>query len=161
MASRMRSTASPPVIWRADMAEGALCSLPTASPAPSTILWSEFLGIREDDERRPAECPATRRNRDFIFDVLRDILPKTGVILEIASGSGEHVVHFARSLPHLVFQPSDLEPDAGSPHGYWPQASRMCACPLPSTRRNQFGRSRRLTGSSASTWPTFHLGRRR
>jgi hypothetical protein len=57
-------------------------------------------------------APATVRNRDFILDVLRDVLPTTGVILEIASGSGEHVVHFARNLPSLVFQPSDPEPDA-------------------------------------------------
>jgi hypothetical protein len=35
------------------------------------------------------------RNRDVILDVLRDALPMTGVILEIASSSGEHVVHFA------------------------------------------------------------------
>src|SRR5580704_11835329 len=54
-------------------------------------------------------APATARNRDFILDVLRDVLPTTGVILEIASGSGEHVVHFARNLPSLVFQPSDPE----------------------------------------------------
>jgi hypothetical protein len=57
------------------------------------------------DDRRYAA--ATLRNRDFILDVLRDVLPRTGVILEIASGSGEHVVHFARNLPSLVFQPSD------------------------------------------------------
>jgi hypothetical protein len=57
-------------------------------------------------------APATLRNRDFILDVLRDVLPMTGVILEIASGSGEHVVHFARNLPSLVFQPSDPEPEA-------------------------------------------------
>jgi tRNA G46 methylase TrmB len=58
------------------------------------------------DDRQYA--PATLRNRDFILDVL----PKTGLILEIASGSGEHVVHFARNLPSLVFQPSD--PDQGA-----------------------------------------------
>ena len=57
-------------------------------------------------------APATARNRDFILDVLRQVLPTTGVILEIASGSGEHVSYFARNLPNLVFQPSDFEPDA-------------------------------------------------
>jgi tRNA G46 methylase TrmB len=53
------------------------------------------------DDRQYA--PATLRNRDFILDVLRDVLPTTGVILEVASGSGEHVVHCARNLPSLVF----------------------------------------------------------
>jgi hypothetical protein len=62
------------------------------------------------DDRQYA--PATLRNRDFILDVLRDVLPMTGVILEIASGSGEHIVYFARNFPALVFQPSDPEPDA-------------------------------------------------
>jgi hypothetical protein len=44
------------------------------------------------DERQYA--PATLRNRDFI----RDVLPLTGVILEISSGSGEHIVHFVRNF---------------------------------------------------------------
>ena len=61
------------------------------------------------DDRQYA--PATLRNRDFILDVLRDVLPTTGVILEVASGSGEHIVHFARNFTALVFQPSD--PDTG------------------------------------------------
>jgi tRNA G46 methylase TrmB len=63
-----------------------------------------------DDDRQYA--PATLRNRDFIVDVLLDVLPTTGIILEIASGSGEHVVHFARNFPALVFQPSDPDPGA-------------------------------------------------
>lgn len=42
--------------------------------------------------------PATLRNRDSILDVRRDALPMTGVILEIASGSGEHIVHFAKNF---------------------------------------------------------------
>jgi hypothetical protein len=63
-----------------------------------------------NDHRQYA--PAAVRNRDFILDVLRDVLPMTGVILEIASGSGEHVIHFARNLPSLVFQPSDPELEA-------------------------------------------------
>jgi hypothetical protein len=56
------------------------------------------------DDRQYA--PATLRNRNFILDVLRDVLPATGVILEVASGSGEHVVHFAKNFSALVFQPS-------------------------------------------------------
>ena len=53
------------------------------------------------DDRQYA--PATLRNRDFILDVLRDVLPMVGVILEIASGSGEHIVHFAKHFPALSF----------------------------------------------------------
>jgi hypothetical protein len=67
--------------------------------------------------------PATLRNRDFILDVLRDVLPKRGVILEIASGSGEHVVHFARNLASLVFQPSDPNPDARLSVAAWVKAT--------------------------------------
>nr|WP_298682544.1 DUF938 domain-containing protein [uncultured Dongia sp.] len=52
-------------------------------------------------------APATQRNRDPILNVLRDVLPKSGTVLEIASGSGEHVIHFARHLPDLTFQPTD------------------------------------------------------
>ena len=62
------------------------------------------------DARRRA--PAAARNADPILAVLRRVLPETGWVLEIASGSGEHALHFARSLPGLVFQPSD--PDAGA-----------------------------------------------
>ncbi len=58
------------------------------------------------------QYPATQRNRDVILDVLRDILPSSGLVMEIASGSGEHVVHFANALPGLTFQPSDPEADA-------------------------------------------------
>ena len=53
------------------------------------------------------EYPATLRNRDDILDVLRGILPASGTVLEIASGSGEHAVHFARAFPGLAFQPTD------------------------------------------------------
>jgi hypothetical protein len=63
--------------------------------------------------------PATVRNRDFILNVLFDVLPTTGLILEIASGSGEHVVHFARNFPSLVFQPSDPDPEALLSVGAW------------------------------------------
>lgn len=54
--------------------------------------------------------PATARNRDPILSVLKRFLPHEGHVLEIASGSGEHVVHFAQHYPRLVWQPSDLDP---------------------------------------------------
>ena len=57
-------------------------------------------------------APATARNRDAILGVLREILPASGTILEIASGSGEHAVHIATALPGLTWQPSD--PDSAA-----------------------------------------------
>ncbi|WP_260582605.1 class I SAM-dependent methyltransferase [Sphingopyxis sp. PET50] len=60
------------------------------------------------DAKRHA--PATERNRDAIAAVLADWLPPHGTVLEVASGSGEHVVHFAAAFPRLDWQPSD--PDA-------------------------------------------------
>src|SRR6476660_5314178 len=81
------------------------------------------------DDRQYA--PATLRNRDFILDVLRGVLPMTGIILEIASGSGEHVVHFARNFPSLVFQPSDPEPEALRSISAWVEATDVANVRAP------------------------------
>lgn len=72
---------------------------------------------------RRLEYPATMRNRDVILDVLRGVLPASGLVLEIASGSGEHVVHFARAFPDLTFQPSDPEDAALQSIAAWTQDS--------------------------------------
>ncbi len=58
-----------------------------------------------DEARRHA--PATLRNRMAIADVLRAVLPLSGTVLEIASGSGEHAAYFAGEFPALDWQPSD------------------------------------------------------
>ena len=52
------------------------------------------------------------RNREPILAVLRRVLPAEGLVVEIASGSGEHAVFFAESLPSLSWQPTDIEAGA-------------------------------------------------
>lgn len=56
-------------------------------------------------------APAAARNREPILRALRPVLPPSGLLLEVASGSGEHALHLARALPGLVVQPSDPDPD--------------------------------------------------
>lgn len=63
-----------------------------------------------NDARRSA--PAALRNREPIAKVLADWLPASGLVLEVASGTGEHVVHFAGRFPDLEWQPSDVNPGA-------------------------------------------------
>lgn len=58
------------------------------------------------------ESPAAQRNREPIADVLADVLPEAGIVLEIASGTGEHVVHFAKRFAHLDWYPSDPDAEA-------------------------------------------------
>ena len=90
------------------------------------------------DCRRAA--PATQRNRDPIFGVLRRILPPTGLVLEIASGTGEHVAYFAAAFPRLRWQPSDADPRARASIAAWAAGAKNVLAPL-------------LLDASAETWP--------
>jgi hypothetical protein len=53
--------------------------------------------------------PATGRNKKVILNVLKEHLPSSGTILEVASGSGQHITYFAQQMPQLKWQPSDPE----------------------------------------------------
>ncbi len=62
--------------------------------------------MSETSDRR-LYFPHVARNREPILDVLRRVLPRQGLVLEIASGGGEHAAYFAQNLPGLLWQPTD------------------------------------------------------
>lgn len=91
-------------------------------------------------------APAAARNRDPIWSVLQKFLPAKGLVLEVASGSGEHAVHFAgRAAPELVFQPSDPDASARASIDAW-----IAATALPNVRPAL------ALDATAETWPTSH-----
>ena len=53
--------------------------------------------------------PPAERNKQPILEVLARVLPATGLVLEVGSGPGQHVTHFAKGLPQLEFQPSEMD----------------------------------------------------
>jgi hypothetical protein len=82
-----------------------------------------YEGSAGGDARRSA--PAARRNRDPIAEVLSDWLPVSGLVLEVASGTGEHAVWFAERFPGLQWQPSDAHPDALASIAAWQQGAGL------------------------------------
>jgi CheY-like chemotaxis protein len=104
-----------------------------------------------NDERRFYEAPvsgakrsapAALRNRDPIAEVLREWLPASGLVLEVASGTGEHAVHFAERFPSLDWQPSDIHADSLGSIEAWREAAA-----LPNLRTPI------ALDASASDWP--------
>jgi hypothetical protein len=68
----------------------------------------EELGILPSDR---LVSPSAERNKTPISEVLSQVLPERGVVLEVGSGTGQHVVQFAHAMPNLIWQPSELDPD--------------------------------------------------
>jgi hypothetical protein len=64
-------------------------------------------------------APATLRNREPLRRVLAEALPSEGLVLEVASGSGEHALAFAAAFPALTFQPTDRDPTARASIDAW------------------------------------------
>jgi cyclopropane fatty-acyl-phospholipid synthase-like methyltransferase len=82
-----------------------------------------FYEAAEAGARRSA--PAALRNREPIAELLGEWLPPDGLVLEIASGTGEHAVYFAGRFPALEWQPSDVHPDALASIEAWRAASAL------------------------------------
>ena len=74
-------------------------------------------------QRRSA--PAALRNREPIADVLAGWLPASGLVLEIASGTGEHAIFFAERFPQLDWQPSDVHSSALSSIAAWREKAQL------------------------------------
>ena len=70
-------------------------------------------------------APAAGRNREPIAAVLTEDLPQAGLVLEVASGTGEHAVHFARTFPDLAWQPSDPDPEARASIAAWREEAAL------------------------------------
>ena len=75
--------------------------------------------------------PTAARNRGPIREVLEKILPKSGTALEIGSGTGEHVICFAKALPCLLWQPSDPDPASRASIAAWIAAEGLANVRAP------------------------------
>jgi hypothetical protein len=87
--------------------------------------------------------PSTARNHEPILQVLRSRLPPRGLIVEIAAGAGEHALHFAAALPHLLWRPTDNDAASLASMAAWREraAAPNLLEPL------------RLDASRPDTWP--------
>lgn len=65
------------------------------------------------------DAPAAHRNRQPILEVLQRVLPKEGLVLELASGTGQHASWYAEALPHLRWQPTDRDPETLASIAAW------------------------------------------
>ncbi len=70
-------------------------------------------------------APSPERNKQPILEVLSRVLPRRGLVLEIGSGTGQHVAHFAKALPHLTFQPSEMDVERHASIAAWVGAGRL------------------------------------
>ncbi len=68
-------------------------------------------------------APSCERNKDEILQVLREVLPASGVVLEIGSGTGQHAAYFAQRLPQIIWQPTDLKPNLASIRAWCEEAN--------------------------------------
>ena len=106
------------------------------------------------DKRRFYEAPATGaarsapaalRNREPIAEVLREWLPTSGLVLEVASGTGEHAAYFAEQFSNLEWQPSDIHPSGLESIAAWREAAALSNLREPI-----------VVDAAAPRWPISH-----
>ncbi|RKH18758.1 MULTISPECIES: DUF938 domain-containing protein [unclassified Corallococcus] len=90
-------------------------------------------------------APATERNREPLLAVLKEVLPASGVLLEVASGTGQHAAFFARAFPGLSWQPTDGDAQTLESIDAW-RVEAGTPNLLPA----------RLLDASSDAWPVEH-----
>jgi SAM-dependent methyltransferase len=98
------------------------------------------MASQDPNERR--QSPSAARNRGPIIDAFVEHMPHRGIVLEIASGTGEHVVHLARALPDVRWLPGDPDPAARRSVAAWIAASGLTNIAAP-----------HATDASVGRWP--------
>ena len=93
--------------------------------------------IAERIEGSRLSAPSAVRNASAIIKMMTNTLPKVGEALEIASGTGQHIVKLARAFPAVVWQPSDADPEKLKSIAAWTSESNLSnikpACILDAT----------------------------
>ncbi len=107
----------------------------------ATIVASLYLRGMANDDR--LDFPATGLNTEPILAVLRELLPPEGLMLEVASGSGQHVARFAAEFPGLIWQPTDPDPEHRRSISVWARDMANVLEPLE-------------LDASANPWPVEH-----
>ena len=74
---------------------------------------------------------SAERNKGPILEILKRVLPPKGIVLEIGSGTGQHVVHFASALPALTWQPSDPDAEFRESISLWATAEKLSNVNVP------------------------------
>ena len=69
--------------------------------------------------------PSAERNKAPVADVLKRVLPDHGLVLEVSSGTGQHVVHFAREMPNLDWQPTERDEETLASIAGWVAAEGL------------------------------------
>lgn len=100
---------------------------------------SAISGFAEEDGNGRLFAPSAARNIEPIADVLEHHAPKSGRALEIASGTGQHVAILAGRIPHLVWQPTEVDPERLASVNAWSSHSGelniLPAIPLNATEK--------------------------
>src|SRR5438046_9913745 len=99
----------------------------------------EELGVLSSDRLL---SPSAERNKGPISEVLSQVLPERGVVLEVGSGRGQHVVQFAQAMPNLIWQPSERDADCLRSIRDWLSVAAMSNLRPPSQ-----------LNVNVSTWP--------